>query len=169
MNLEVGILDQDMQMNENETVFVNHWASLVPGRWLHTLKVFILKALSGFLLAAWWIAHLLELSFQGIFLEFTILCFFLYTLMHVCMLSRFSHVQLFAILWNSPPESSVHGILQAKTLEWVAMPSSRRSSWPRDWTHVSYSSCIAGRFFTTEPSGKLLYTLVNRINQLIRF
>ena len=35
----------------------------------------------------------------------------------------------------SPPGFSVHGILQAKILEWVAMPSSRRSSWPRDQTH----------------------------------
>ena len=36
----------------------------------------------------------------------------------------------------SPPASSVHGILQARILEWVAMPFSRGSSWPRDWTHV---------------------------------
>jgi len=42
----------------------------------------------------------------------------------------------------SPPGSSVHGILQARILEWVAMPSSRGSSWPRDWTWVSYISCI---------------------------
>ena len=34
----------------------------------------------------------------------------------------------------SPPGSSVHGILQARILEWVAMPFSRGSSWPRDWT-----------------------------------
>ena len=53
-----------------------------------------------------------------------------------------------------PPGSSVHGILQARILEWVAMPSSRRSSWPRDWTRVSCGSCIAGGFFTTEPPGK---------------
>ena len=45
----------------------------------------------------------------------------------------------------SPPGSSVHGILQARILEWVAMPSSRRSSQPRDLTQVSH---IAGRFFT---------------------
>ena len=38
---------------------------------------------------------------------------------------------------HSPPGSSVHGILQARIPEWVAMPSSRGSSWPRDWTHVS--------------------------------
>ena len=37
----------------------------------------------------------------------------------------------------SPPGSSVHGILQARILKWVAMPSSRGSSWPRDWTCVS--------------------------------
>ena len=44
---------------------------------------------------------------------------------------------------SSLPGSSVHGILQARILEWVAFP--RRSSWPRDRTQVS---CIAGRFFT---------------------
>ena len=47
----------------------------------------------------------------------------------------------------SPPGPSVHGILQARILEWVAMPSSRGSSPPRDRTHISYDSCIAGRFF----------------------
>ena len=41
----------------------------------------------------------------------------------------------------SPPGSSLHGILQARILEWVAMPSSRGSSQPRDRTHVSYVSC----------------------------
>ena len=40
----------------------------------------------------------------------------------------------------SPPGSSVHGILQARILEWVAMPSTRGSSQPRDWTQVSYIS-----------------------------
>ena len=40
--------------------------------------------------------------------------------------------------------SSVHGILQAIILEWVAMASSRGLSWPRDWIQVS---CTAGRFF----------------------
>ena len=44
----------------------------------------------------------------------------------------------------SPPGSSVLGILQARILEWVAMPSSRESSQPRDQTQVS---CIAGDFF----------------------
>ena len=48
----------------------------------------------------------------------------------------------------SLPGSSVHGILQARILEWVSMPSSRGSSWPRDQTCVSY---IEGRFFPIEP------------------
>ena len=43
------------------------------------------------------------------------------------------------------------GILQARILEWVVIPSSRGSSQPRDWTQISY---IVGRFFTTEPPGK---------------
>ena len=51
----------------------------------------------------------------------------------------------------SPPASSVHGILQARILEWVALSFSRGSSQPRDWTHVS---CLAGGFFTSEPPGK---------------
>ena len=48
----------------------------------------------------------------------------------------------------SPPGSSVHGIFQARILGWVATPSSRGSSQPRDWTCISYISSIAGRFFT---------------------
>ena len=45
----------------------------------------------------------------------------------------------------SPPGFSVLGILQARILEWVAIPFSQGSSQPRDQTHVS---CIAGSFFT---------------------
>ena len=43
---------------------------------------------------------------------------------------------------------SVHGISQARILEWIAISSSRGSSWPWDWIHVSCVFCIAGRFFT---------------------
>ena len=46
---------------------------------------------------------------------------------------------------HSPPDSSVHEILQARTLEWVAVPSSRGSSHPRDRTPMSYVSCIGKR------------------------
>jgi len=52
----------------------------------------------------------------------------------------------------SPPGSSVCGILQARILEWVAMPSSRGSSQPRNRTHISSISCIAGSFFTHQAT-----------------
>ena len=49
------------------------------------------------------------------------------------------------LMEHSLPGSSVHGILQARTLEWVAIPLSRGSPWLRDQTQVF---CIAGRFST---------------------
>ena len=58
----------------------------------------------------------------------------------------------------SLPGSSVRGIFQARVLKWIAISFSRKSSRPRDWTHVS---CLTGRFFTTEPPGRPL----NGINQ----
>ena len=69
------------------------------------------------------------------------------------MPSRFSCIQFFCDPMDcSPPVSSVHRNLQARILERVAMPSSRRSSWPRDQTQVSCGSCISGRFFTTSAT-----------------
>ena len=44
-----------------------------------------------------------------------------------------------------PTRPTLHGILQARILEWVAIPFYGGSPWPRDWTQAS---CIAGRFFT---------------------
>ena len=66
-----------------------------------------------------------------------------------CALSLFSHVWLCATLWTAARQAPLSmGILQARILEWVALLSSRRFSWPRNWTWVS---CIAGGFFTPEP------------------
>ena len=56
-------------------------------------------------------------------------------LLHLCL-------TLYNPLDHSPSGSSVHGILQARVLEWVVMPSSRESSPSRDQTCVSYISCI---------------------------
>ena len=55
---------------------------------------------------------------------------------------------------HSPPDSFVHGILQARTLEWVATSSSKGNSQPRDWIHISCICCTAGRFVTAELLGK---------------
>ena len=52
------------------------------------------------------------------------------------------------------PGFSIHGIFQARILEWVAMSSSKGSSQPRDWTHGSYVFCITSGFFTSKPLGK---------------
>ena len=60
--------------------------------------------------------------------------------------------------------SSVHEILQARILEWVAMPSSRGSARPKDQTHVSCGSCTTGGFFTAEPLGKPWLTLQSSMN-----
>ena len=57
----------------------------------------------------------------------------------------------------SPPGSSVHGILQARILEWVAMPFSRESSRPRYQTFVS---CIAGRFCTIWATNEALKSVI---------
>ena len=57
---------------------------------------------------------------------------------------------------RSPPGSSVHGILQARILVWVAISFSRGFSQPRDQICIS---CLAGRFFITEPPGKFSLTL----------
>ena len=55
----------------------------------------------------------------------------------------------------SPPGSSVHGILQSRILEWVAIPFSSGSPQAGDWTQVSH---IAGRFFTLWATMEAIYT-----------
>ena len=91
------------------------------------------------------------------------------------MLSHFTRVWLCDPMDYSPPGSSVLGILQERTLEWIAMPSSRGSSQPRDQTHVSFfdilfffffkprflmSPALAGGYLPLVPPGKLLFCLL---------
>ena len=63
------------------------------------------------------------------------------------------------------PGSSVHGVLQARTLEWAAVSFSRGSSRPTDWTGVS---CSAGRFFT-EWAMKVSLHEYRHLNTLVLF
>ena len=84
---------------------------------------------------------------------------YIYTHIHQILFSylvvvqSLCHAQFFCNPMDcSPPGSSVHGISQARILEWVAIAFSRGSSQPRDQTCISY---IAGGFFTAEPPGKL--------------
>ena len=98
-----------------------------------------------------WICLLLQ-----VFLDFSVLnskSLLLYLRMYMCVHAK--SLQSCLTLCNpmdcSLPGSSVHGILQARILEWVAMPSSRGSSWPRDWTHISlcFLHWQAGSFNST--------------------
>ena len=70
---------------------------------------------------------------------------------HTCAKPLQSYLTLFNPINCSPPCSSLYGILQARILEWVAMPFSRGSFWCRGQILISCSSCTAGRFFTIEP------------------
>ena len=64
----------------------------------------------------------------------------------------------------SPPGSSVHGTSQARILEWAAISFSRGCSRPRNRTCIS---CLAGRFFTTEPHGKPKPVYIEWINNKV--
>ena len=66
----------------------------------------------------------------------------------------------------SPPGSSVHGILQARMWEWVALLSSRDLLNPGIKPVSLTSPALAGSFFTTEPPGKLLQQLLNNHEKL---
>ena len=63
---------------------------------------------------------------------------------HFCELRGFTVSTLCDPMCHGPPDSSVHGMSQARTLEWTVIPYSRVSSWPRDRTLIF---CIAGGFF----------------------
>ena len=75
-----------------------------------------------------------------------------WTIAHQAPLSTRFPKLIHVNVWQKPPQYSKVISLQFKKekriLEWVAISSSRVSSWPRDWTCVS---CLAGRFFTIEP------------------
>jgi len=66
--------------------------------------------------------------------------------MYVCVLVAQSCLTLYDPVDYSPPGSSVHGLLQARTLEWIAISFSRGPSQHRDQTLVSH---ISGRCFAT--------------------
>ena len=73
--------------------------------------------------------------------DFFVVCFFEEWTVCVCTKLLQSCLTLCDPMDYSLPGSSVHGITQARILEWVVLPSSRGSSQFRDWTHVSYVSC----------------------------
>ena len=86
----------------------------------------------------------MDLSLKAISSLPTPLCPLWMKLTSMCAWRLFSHVSLCDPMDYSPPGSSIHGILQARILEWVAILFSRGSSWIMVQTYIS---CIAGRFF----------------------
>ena len=77
----------------------------------------------------------------------SITIFLCFKFLHVCSVTQ-SCPALCDPVDCTPPGFSVHEIFPERILEWVATTSSRGSFWPKDGTQVS---CIAGRFFSTEP------------------
>ena len=67
------------------------------------------------------------------------------TVKTVCAMSLQSCLTLYSPVDYSPPGSSVRGIVQARILQWVAVPSPRGSSQPRGRTCVSHASCVGRR------------------------
>ena len=70
------------------------------------------------------------------------------------MLRHFSHVWLFATPWTIARQAPL-AMGFSRQEYWRRSSSSRGSSQPRDWTHISCSSCTVGRFFIVESLGKL--------------
>ena len=92
-------------------------------------------------------------DFQFLFGHFEYLGYLLHIIAFFCVLSLFNPVWLFVTLGDcSQPGSSVHGGSPGKNAGCISMPSSRGSSWPRDWTHVSYISSMGGTFFITSAT-----------------
>ena len=75
------------------------------------------------------------------------------TILPCCLVTK-SCLSLCEPMDCSPSGPSIHGILQTRLLEWVAMPPSRGSSQPRDQIHLSYVFCIGMLFFTIKPPEK---------------
>ena len=95
--------------------------------------------------------------------------FFLW--LHACMCAKL--LQSYPTLCNpmdcSLPGSSVYGILQARILEWVAKPSSRRSSQSRDPTQVSCLRHQQAGSLPLVPPGKLFKCMISGYNPIIRW
>ena len=79
--------------------------------------------------------------------------------MHVCEVSYFSHVRLFVTPWTVACQSPLSmGFSRQEYWSGLSCPPPGESSWPKDQTHVSCVSCIAGRFFTHWATWEACFT-----------
>ena len=115
---------------------VSLWKLMIQTNCLLSLKLFSLDSPH-----VWQFLIRLSLNHKFSFEAFIFVPFLKYVYssldMFMCVCESLRHVQLSVTPWTVA--------LQARIVEWVAVSSSRGSSWPMDWTHVS---CIASRFFT---------------------
>ena len=90
-------------------------------------------------------------------------CVYVFVCTYAHMFARMhtlSHSPAFCSTMDySSPGSSVHGIFQARLLEWVTISSFRGSSWPTDHTHPLASPALAGEFFTTSANLEALNSI----------
>ena len=112
-------------------------------RWLRSSLAVWLVTCVGVSLLGFMLCGTLCASWTQLTISFSMLGKFS-TIIIKCLVTQ-SCLTLCEPMDYSPPGSSVHGILQASLLEWVAVPFSRGSSQPMDWTHISGT---AGKFFT---------------------
>ena len=100
----------------------------------------------------------------SLYFKFNCMLLFIFSLqflyMHVCSVALVmsNSLQLYGLYLSG---SCVHGIFQARLLEWDAISFSKGSSRPKDQIHIFSISCITGRFFThlaTQETPILLFT-----------
>ena len=129
---------------------VTDWVSdtnIIYGSQFWKLKTLVLRCRD---LTAFWFTDCSFLAVSSLIRRGKTALWFLQQGMCLCAKSFQSYPTLCDPMDCSLPGSSVHGILQARVLECVAVPSSRGSSLPRDQTSISYASpAFAGEFFMT--------------------
>ena len=117
-----------------------------PGSWFLADLLVGKRVCLGWAIKIFLFVHVLALFQHILYIYFNIyIQLYMCVCVCVCVLIAQSYPILCDPMDCSLPGSSVHGILQARILESVAILFSKGSSQPRDWTQVS---CIAGRFFT---------------------
>ena len=148
---------EPLRGSEDRPLFLNHWP--------HTLHC-ALPMSSGPLLLSFSVCFFFfNVNHFKVFIEFVIILLLFHIFPLFCPKCMWNVVSLPTRAWTctlpvigkrkwkslsrvwlcDPMDYTVHGLLQARILEWAAFPFSNRSSWPRSWTGVS---CIAGGFFT---------------------